>query len=169
MTNLGLMQRQTRDPLARRSLERSLAIREGLAREHPTSSDFQIELAKSTLFLAAVQAAAGQTDEALVNIKKAEHIAEQFPEVNKANILYNLACAYAQCGAGAGHAKGGLSAAEREAYADRAMAVMGQAIKAGFADRAILRRDIDLDSLRPRGDFQELMMDQSFPADPFQH
>jgi hypothetical protein len=30
-----------------------------------------------------------------------------------------------------------------------------------------MRRDHDLDPLRPRRDFQELLMDLTFPADPF--
>ena len=58
--------------------------------------------------------------------------------------------------------------AECEAYADRAMATLRRAVAAGLSDVALLRRDIDLDPLRPRRDFQELLMDLSFPADPFQ-
>jgi eukaryotic-like serine/threonine-protein kinase len=57
--------------------------------------------------------------------------------------------------------------AECKAYADRAMAALRRAVTAGFAEVASLRRDIDLDPLRPRRDFQELLMDLSFPADPF--
>jgi serine/threonine-protein kinase len=162
LTNLGLMQRRVGVPESRRSIERALAIREALARENPTSSDAQITLVESTLHLATEQAAAGEPNEALANIQKAERIAGQFPEVNKAHVLYNLACAYTQCSAAAR-----LSPAERKEYAARAIAGLRRAITAGFADVALLLRDIDLDPLRPRRDFQELLLDLSFPADPF--
>jgi serine/threonine-protein kinase len=168
LSNLGLMQRRAGVPGSRRSIERSLAIHEALAREHPTSSHAQFMLAGCTLYLATEQAAAGRPGEALANIRKAERIAGQIPEVNKGLILYDIACAYAQCGAPARPGAEGLSPAERAEYDDRAMAALRRAVTAGFADVALLRRDIDLDPLRPRRDFQELSMDLSFPADPFQ-
>jgi hypothetical protein len=48
------------------------------------------------------------------------------------------------------------------------MATLRRAVTAGFAEVAILHRDLDLDPLRPRRDFQELLLDLAFPADPFQ-
>jgi hypothetical protein len=38
---------------------------------------------------------------------------------------------------------------------------------AGYRDVAWMRRDPDLDPLRPRADFQVLLLDLAFPADPF--
>ena len=168
LSELGLLQRQAGDPDSRRSIEQSLAIRAALAREHPTSSRAQADLAMSTLFLATEQAAAGQLDQALANIRKAERIAEQFPEVDQALVLYNVSCAYSQCSAAARRGGEDLGPGGRDAYADRAMAALRRAVAAGYPNVPLIRRDIDLHPLRPRRDFQELLMDLSFPADPFQ-
>jgi tetratricopeptide (TPR) repeat protein len=171
LTTQGLMQRGAGVPGSRRSIERSQAICEALAREYPTSSIYQFALVQNTLFLAIEQAAAGRTDEALANIQKAERIAGQFPEVNEAHVHYNLACAYTQFGAAADRGEEGRTPGESDGtgpLTDRAMEELRRAVAAGFADVPLLRRDIDLDPLRPRRDFQELSMDLSFPANPFQ-
>ena len=42
-----------------------------------------------------------------------------------------------------------------------------EAVTAGFRDLAHIRTDTDLDPLRSRPDFQLLMMDLAFPAEPF--
>jgi hypothetical protein len=47
------------------------------------------------------------------------------------------------------------------------MAWLRRAVAAGFADVALMRRDPDLNPLRRRRDFRELLMDMTFPADPF--
>jgi hypothetical protein len=81
-----------------------------------------------------------------------------------------MARAYAQYSVAARRGEGDLPPADQaecKAYADRAVAALRRAVTAGFADVAKLRRDTDLDPLRPRRDFQELLMDLSFPADPF--
>ena len=57
--------------------------------------------------------------------------------------------------------------AEAEDDADRAMAALLRAVAAGYANVPLIRRDVDLDPLRSRRDFRELLMDLSFPADPF--
>jgi hypothetical protein len=47
------------------------------------------------------------------------------------------------------------------------MAALRRAVAAGFDNVGHMRRDPDLDPLRPRRDFRELLMDLTFPADPF--
>ena len=55
-------------------------------------------------------------------------------------------------------------------YADLAMASLGQCRLAGFLRLPMnvkqLERDRDLNPLRPRPDFQAMMLDLAFPADP---
>jgi hypothetical protein len=103
-------------------------------------------------------------------VRKAERIAEKSTNVSPLT-LYNLACAFAQCSAG-GHGGGrDLDAAGRCAgreYADRAMELLRRAIATGYANVALIRRDLDLDPLRTRRDFRELLLDLSFPAEPFE-
>jgi serine/threonine-protein kinase len=167
---LGVLQHRAGAPEAGRSIERSLAIREELARDIPNSYPLQNGLAKSALSLSTVRAAAGRRGEALANIRRAEQIVGRFPDIEPYTLLY-MARAYARYSATARRGEGDLppaDQAERKAYADRAMATLRRAVTAGFADVGMLRRDTDLDPLRPRRDFQELLMDLSLPADPFQ-
>jgi tetratricopeptide (TPR) repeat protein len=170
LTNLGNLQRRAGAPVAGQTFERVVAIREALARDNPTSYHLQAALTLDYPNLAIEQAAAGHLDEALITIRKAEQNVGGSHSVDPTTI-YNLACAYAQCSTVARRGDGGLTPTERAAsedYADRAMAALRRAVAAGYANVPLIRRDVDLDPLRPRRDFQALLMDLSFPADPFQ-
>jgi hypothetical protein len=76
-----------------------------------------------------------------------------------ADALYNAACFHARCAAAV--AAAGPPPAEdqvrQEKYAARAVVLLRQAVRAGFKDGAHLRRDPDLDALRGRADFRELL------------
>jgi eukaryotic-like serine/threonine-protein kinase len=62
---------------------------------------------------------------------------------------YNFACVYAVAS--------GKSAAQRQAYADRAMDLLRKAVQAGYNDAAHMAKDTDLDPLRGRDDFRKLI------------
>jgi hypothetical protein len=47
------------------------------------------------------------------------------------------------------------------------IADLRRAVAAGYRNYAHMRKDPDLDPLRRRADFQQLMLDLAFPADPF--
>ena len=82
------------------------------------------------------------------------------------------ACLLAQCGALATESPWAFSDEDRAWLAgssDRAMAALRRAFDAGFGFMALLRTEEDLAPLRSRTDFQALMMDLAFPADPFAH
>jgi serine/threonine-protein kinase len=88
----------------------------------------------------------------------AEEVARQFPR--DARALYNAACILARCLPLAGQdAK--LPEAQRppavQAYAERALALLRQAVAQGFKDVAHLKEDHDLDALRQRQEFQKLL------------
>ena len=53
--------------------------------------------------------------------------------------------------------KSPAAAQESRAEADRAMAWLRQAIAAGYNNLALMKKDSDLDALRDRADFQELL------------
>jgi hypothetical protein len=84
--------------------------------------------------------------------------------------LYNLACLYSVLG-GLGPLDKTVPAdqvqRQQTVAADRAMAVLRRAVAAGWKNAAHMRHDSDLDPLRARGDFQVLLLDLEFPADPF--
>jgi tetratricopeptide (TPR) repeat protein/tRNA A-37 threonylcarbamoyl transferase component Bud32 len=169
LTDLANLQRRAGAPAARQSFERVVAIREALARDHPTSYHFQIDLTAIYPNLAIEQATAGHLDEALITIRKAEHNTGAAHSVNPITI-YNVACAYAQFSACLQRVETDVRPTERrepEEYAERAIEVLRRAIAAGYSNFPLIRRDVDLDPLRQRRDFQELLMDVSFPADPF--
>jgi hypothetical protein len=80
-------------------------------------------------------------------------------------MLHDLACSHILWSA-AGR-EGTHGPAEREARSRRAIAVLRRAVMAGHANLVQIRRDPVLDPLRRRRDFQEMILDLSFPADPF--
>jgi tetratricopeptide (TPR) repeat protein len=69
---------------------------------------------------------------------------------------YDFACVYAVASAS--------SADKKQEYADRAMELLHRAVKAGWKDAAQMRKDTDLDSLRTREDFRELLAALEEPA-----
>jgi tetratricopeptide (TPR) repeat protein len=73
------------------------------------------------------------------------------PEAPKwpADEWYDIACVYAV-------ASGKVAGKERE-YADRAVALLRRAVQAGYRDAAHMSNDTDLDTLRGREDFKELL------------
>jgi tetratricopeptide (TPR) repeat protein len=90
---------------------------------------------------------------------KADHVAETVAEVAElmkqpgapGPILYDFACFYAIASA--------KSTDNKQPYADRAIDLLQQAIKAGYHDAAHMKKDTDLDPLRERDDFKKLLAD----------
>jgi serine/threonine protein kinase len=75
--------------------------------------------------------------------------------------LYQVARAFARCVpvADRGEKEGVAKGSGLERYAELAMTALRQAVAAGFADRARLHSDPDLAPLRPRTDFQQLLVE----------
>ncbi len=70
---------------------------------------------------------------------------------------YEFACIYAVAS--------GKSAVKKQEYADRAMELLHQALKAGYKDAAHLAKDKDLDVLRQRDDFNKLLESLAKPKE----
>ena len=56
---------------------------------------------------------------------------------------------------------------EAHSLGTEAVQALHRAVAAGLRDFAFMRRDVDLDPLRLRSDFQMLIMDLAFPIEPF--
>ena len=73
---------------------------------------------------------------------------------------YDAACTLAEC-ISIAHQREQRDDAQRQAamrrYADRAMALLRDAVAKGWKDTAQMKKDTDLDALRPRADFQQLL------------
>ena len=80
---------------------------------------------------------------------------------------YNIACYQSLLSGLAAEAGSGLTAAEGRAAADEAMISLRRAVAAGWRDAAWMASDTDLNPIRSRPDFQSLVLDLGFPADPF--
>src|SRR5262249_42234044 len=79
-----------------------------------------------------------------------------------ANDAYNAACFLCHCVTLAGKDARLAEARRKELtkdYADRALALLRQAVERGYKDAAHLRKDTDLQPLRAREDFKKLLAD----------
>jgi eukaryotic-like serine/threonine-protein kinase len=83
--------------------------------------------------------------------------------------FYNRACLHSRLSGIPLTAGSELTAADLQGQADTAVSLLRRAAAAsiGYRDPGKLRNDADLEPLRPRADFQRLLMDLAFPADPF--
>ena len=84
-------------------------------------------------------------------------------------ILYNIALCHAELAGIAAKPGSGMTPADGQAEADRAMEWFKRAIAVGYRNRALVWTDTALDLLRSRPEFQLLMMDLAFPNDAFAH
>jgi serine/threonine protein kinase/Flp pilus assembly protein TadD len=75
--------------------------------------------------------------------------------------IYNLACVYSLSSS----ATRELSVRDR--YAARATVMLRKAAQKGYRDAAHLKQDTDFAPIHERSEFQGLIMDLAFPADPF--
>jgi hypothetical protein len=73
--------------------------------------------------------------------------------------IYETACCYALICGTASEKGSGLTTADADTAGEQAMATLRRAISAGYRDLANMRKDTDLDSLRKRPDFEQVLAD----------
>jgi serine/threonine-protein kinase len=171
LTNLGRMRLATGQlPGAITALRRSLEIHEGLVRDHPTVTDYQSGLAYILSELGRARLHNGRPAEAVDSLQRANGLWYRLPTLRPEDRTF-LVRNHALLAALATKPGSGLSATESRDEAERAMAALRQVVSTGHGhgDLAILRSDPDLEPLRARPDFQAVMLDLAFPADPFIH
>ena len=152
-----------RSAYAAEALERAAVIHEALARDNP--GFYGVDIVRNRLYAACQRVEAGRPADATACLRRAEDELKRSPQVWAGLLLHDLACSHILWSA-AGR-EGAIGPAEREARTRRAIAVLRRAITAGHADLMQVRRDPVLDPLRRRRDFEEMILDLSFPADPF--
>ena len=148
------------------AFERAMAIYRKLADAHPSVIRFQGRLALCLGHAGAIHLEAGRAAEAAPAMRQAVAILERLPTLRPSD-HYNLACGHAQLAGIAAMPGSGMTAAEGQAEAERAMQWLHRAVAAGYRNVAVMRTDRDLDPLRSRLDFQLLTMDLTFPGEPF--
>jgi hypothetical protein len=140
-------------------------IREDLVKGDPASADFSQGLAESLLRSGTAQAAAGDASGAAADWRRASALYAARPPVVEAAIF--RACCHGGLAGLAGKGGSGITAAETASQAEEAMVVLRGAFAGGHRDFDTLRVEPGLDPLRSRDDFRQLMMDLSFPVEPF--
>jgi serine/threonine-protein kinase len=148
---------------AAEALERAAGIHEALARDNP--GFYGVDIIRNRLYAACQRLAAGRPEEARACLRRAEDELKRSRRDPAGMLLHDLACSHILWSAA--EREGAIGPAEREARTRRAIAVLRRAVTAGHADLRQVRRDPVLDPLRRRRDFDEMILDLSFPADPF--
>jgi serine/threonine protein kinase len=152
-----------RQPEAAAALERAAEIHGELAGNYPVL--YGADVIRNRLYAASQRFLAGRLQEATLCLRTVEDQIKRTPQFPRGALLHDLACSYLLWSVA--EREGAIAPGEREARTQRAIAVLRRAILAGNADLRQIRGDPVLDPLRPRRDFQELLMDLEFPDDPF--
>ena len=165
LNNLSQLQTDLgRSAEAEQSARATIEVFEALAKEVPSAAYFRIRSGYGYASLGKARLRTGSKSEALAMLEKAIASIETSADFED---LYNLACNLALASSIVDPAEGQAAAIRQCRDADRAVATIRLAIELGFADSAALKNDPDFDPIRSRPDFQALMMDLAFPADPF--
>jgi hypothetical protein len=142
---------------------------EKLAAENPSVARYATDLALLHCNMGGLDRKAGRPSEALSSLRQGLSSLGRGP-VPEAWGFYLQACLLAQCCSLAAEFPGAFPDEERADLAgsgDRAMAALRRAIDAGFRMATLVRREEDFAPLRSRPEFQALLLDLDFPADPF--
>jgi serine/threonine-protein kinase len=151
---------------AEQSARTSIDLLEALAREVPSNPFYRIRAGCGYASLGKAHLKAGSLREALATLRKAVALLENSDDDVA---LYNMACTLALASTIAIPADRPSTVDHRRRDADRAVATIRREIELGFKNTNVLKNDPDLESLRKRPDFQALLMDLTFPANPFAH
>jgi tetratricopeptide (TPR) repeat protein len=145
-------------------LERASELHEALARDNPVA--YSVDVIRNRLYGSYQRSLSGRPQEAAACNRKVEEQLARAPHVRPELLLYDLACSHVLWSS-AGR-EGTIASTEREARTQRALAALRRAFVAGHVTLDQIRRDPILNPLRSRCDFQELIMDLSFPVDAFE-
>jgi hypothetical protein len=150
---------------ARDCCDHAIAIREELAKLNPENTGYAQGLAESLLRSGSVRIATGDVTGAATTLRRAAALYAAHPPHNEPAIFH--ACCHGALAGLAGKAGSGVPAEEGAAHAEQAMAILQQVNASGYRDPDLLRFEPGLDPLRSRTDFGDVMLDQTFPSEPF--
>jgi tetratricopeptide (TPR) repeat protein len=136
---------------------RAIEIHRRIVAKVPEVPKYRGALINPLLNLASVRIAQGKSSEAIAAALEARSQSETFPDY--------LGEVAAMLSGGAGLIAEGR--AERQQYLNLAMEVLRQGLSSGAATISEVRDDPGFAPLRSRTDFQALIYDPVFPADPF--
>jgi serine/threonine protein kinase/tetratricopeptide (TPR) repeat protein len=151
---------------ARGGFERALALSERLVRENPEITRYRSGPAWSLRGRAMIRRQLADSAGAAADLRRALAIWNAIPS-RTGDEWFETACNQAALAGLAGREASGVSAAEARLHADATMALLKKAVALGFRNANEFRIQDALDPLRDRPDFRLLILDLSFPANPF--
>ncbi|MGP0062861.1 MAG: protein kinase domain-containing protein [Isosphaeraceae bacterium] len=165
MSDLHRRRREPAESLA--FAEKARAMLDRLIAEHPEDIDSRVDLAKAYNNIGRLHQQSGEPGQALRSFQRAVDLYEGLPRLDPRN-SYGLACNLALGVSVIGAANGTQGTLDvdklskgdrfrREKYGDRAVQLLRRAIRGGFLKRDVLESDTDLDAIRGRADFQDLL------------
>jgi tetratricopeptide (TPR) repeat protein len=167
LLNLGDVERSLgRNAEAKHLYEMATSLTESLFHENPKDADRRNDLVELIRRRAMTLRDLGDPNGAAAEVRRALQLAEGLPP-GTVTYLFETACCHALLASLAGRAESGVAIAEGRTAADRAIECLRQAVELGYRNANELRIESALDSLRSRDDFRLLMLDVSFPTDPF--
>ena len=147
-------------------LDEALLIHRAMVQADPSTPGFRSNLADTLRRVGLALQKCGRPAEAVSALRQS--LAElRGLTAPGAGDYYSTACVQSVLSGVAPEAGSGLTAAEGRAAADAAMAALHQAVAAGWRDPAWAQLDPALVPIRSRPDYQLLILDLSFPAQPF--
>jgi eukaryotic-like serine/threonine-protein kinase len=150
---------------ARTSCDRAILIREDLVKTSPADTKIQSGLAESLLRSGQARRMMGDAKGAVADWRRAVLLFEGLP--SRSNEFAMLeACCHAMLSGAAGLNGSAVSTSDGPREADRAMDILRREVAYGYRAN-VLRTEPAIGPLRTRPDFQLLIMDVAFPADPF--
>jgi serine/threonine-protein kinase len=151
---------------ARDGYDRAISLKERLVREQPKDPEYRMALAESLRRRGLARRDLGDAAGAVADARRALGLYDSLPS-RSAWQWFETACCHAALSATAGRDGTGVSAAEAEDEAAKAIATLKQAAGMGHRNAHAWRSESALDPLRLRDEFRLLMMDLAMPADPF--
>jgi serine/threonine-protein kinase len=146
--------------------DREIALREPLIRANPTDLEHRYWLVHAIRRRGLARRDLNDAAGAAADTRRALGLCDGLPP-RAGRDLFETACCHAGLAGLAGRAGSGVSTAEGEAEADRAMEWLGRAVAMGYRNVNEIRIESALDPLRSREDFRRMMGDLEFPTDPF--
>jgi hypothetical protein len=143
-----------------------VALREALVGALASVPHYRKNLAESLLRFGQARQAEGDSVGAAADWRRAVALFQNFSALDGEYIVYFAGC-HASLSSLAGLAGTSVAGSEREAHADRAMALLRQAVGMGYRNPGTYRTETALDPLRGREEFVLLLFDLAFPQDSF--
>jgi hypothetical protein len=161
----GLLRDTGRAAEARKIYEKARDNLEELIKSRPGSASDQFELARVLIEINKPEPDLGGWDRIIATLRNGIALVEKMPA--RPLSLYERARGHALLSAVLARTVSHRTPTEAREEAELSIYLLRQAVESGYHDLVSIKTEDDLESLRSRGDFQTLLMDAAFSAEPF--